>query len=124
MRELKFRAWDIDKQKYVTCFDMSEEGSVWTQEACCSPDYPNVIVEQYTGLKDRNGREIFEGDILIDKDYTDKIRTCKVEYDDNFAQFYCSTNNRCWSFEDAKGDELEVIGNIHENLELLGANND
>lgn len=120
MREIKFRAWDIDKQKYITCFDMSEEGCVWTQEPCCSPDYPNVIVEQYTGLKDRNEREIYEGDIVLD--YYDGDDAFIVEWDKDTASFIltdtCNIANV--SFDNFYPDkELEVIGNIHENSELL-----
>lgn len=126
MREIKFRAWDIDKNKYITCFDISDEGCVWTQEPCCSPDYPNVILEQYTGLKDKNCQKIYEGDIVSEEfEYCgDKTKTIwQVRWCDDECAFelhYVSgfEVDDCSLVSDDEED-YEIIGNIHENPELL-----
>lgn len=128
MRELKVRVWDRLKKQYVHdlytlrhLVECSTSGFIYI--GANAKDYP-FIIEPSTGLKDKNGKEICKGDILKDKDYEGEVWTCKVEYDNNFAQFFCETNNgACWSFEDARGDEFEVIGNIHENPELLSESN-
>ena len=118
MRSLKFRFWNALTGKYEEYSDLF---FIRGDGVICSNDSVenNLEAEQYTDLKDKNGKEIYEGDILRDV-CDEEVWNCKVEYDNNYAQFYCDSNrSECWSFEDAKYDELEVIGNIHENPELL-----
>jgi uncharacterized phage protein (TIGR01671 family) len=89
------------------------------------------VIMQFTGLFDKNGKEIYEGDILVDDDPTDACRHRIVYYDDQ-AKFELETweGDDNWSsglfdyLADAtqiKGrlDLFEVIGNIYENPELL-----
>lgn len=120
MRVVEFRAWDIDKQEYITWFEIGCEGCVTTQEPNCSPDYPNVILEQYTGLKDKNDKKIYEGDIVLD--YYDGDDAYIVEWDEDTASFRLTgtDNIASVSFDNFYSDkDLEVIGNIHENKELI-----
>ena len=78
-------------------------------------EYINTI-EQCTGLKDKNGKLIYEGDFVID----DWGVISKVEYDDECAQYCMVTENGGYSFFlSATNKQLEIIGNIHENRELL-----
>ena len=69
-------------------------------------------IGQYTGLKDKNGKKIFEGDIVKSKYGVFKS---KVEWNDSFCGFLPFCNNDTGIF----ADECEVIGNIYENKELL-----
>lgn len=69
-------------------------------------------IGQYTGLKDKNGKKIFEGDIVKSKYGVFKS---KIEWNDSFCGFFPFCNNDTGIF----ADECEVIGNIYENKELL-----
>lgn len=72
-------------------------------------------VGQYTGLTDKNGKKIFEGDIVKYRNSS----PCKIDYID--SQFVMMWKNFYRNFERVYDDEIEVIGNIYDNPELLGA---
>ncbi len=109
-RELKFRAWDSEKMHYVELLyydrDFDEDD----------------IIMQYTGLKDKNGKEIYEGDIVTDGEFKYEIK-----YIDFFASFLPTSflpfsskrSFTCSHYNRVDGDLMEVIGNIHETPELM-----
>ena len=123
MRELKFRAWfEGDDGKLEPTFYDSEDlfDDTWTF------DRPYCI-DQFVGILDKNGKEIYEGDIIqeeIDFDYEMTDGTFKY-------RVYWNAVELCWALEHIGNksihDELwecnsslEVIGNIYENKELYG----
>lgn len=80
--------------------------------------YMNNIVEQYTGLKDKNGKMIYEGDIVKMPDWAVEPKYKKV----SFVKLSCGFEpfvNGCFECVSPDSEEVEVIGNIHENPELL-----
>ena len=78
----------------------------------------DVELMQFTGLLDKNGKEIYEGDIL--KFYFgSKWERDQVQYDDKYAHYSLKESNITLNFFIENEDTLEVIGNIYENPELI-----
>ena len=121
MREIKFRAWNSILHEYRT-LDMNSgnhnlgmgfevTGGIGSNITTIYRSVGDVI-EQYTGLKDFYGSEIYEGDIL--KGVDDGSIVGFVEYDVAFGEYDCGPNNLYECTRDC-----QVIGNIHENADLL-----
>lgn len=122
MRELKFRVWREEDKEYRTDLNVFRlhDGKI----ICTSPAYSlegdRFDVEQYTGLKDNKGKEIYEGDIVK---FNETI--CTIQYDETYARYTLrDQSDGVQMFFDALIIiPFEVIGNIHENPELLGDTN-
>lgn len=112
MKELRFRAWN-GKKMIEDVVPTSETSIVELFE------YEHQVtevesVEQFTGLKDKNGKEIFEGDILLD-DIGEPCEPWTVKFEDGkFIGEIQGVVEDLFELTD-----LEIIGNIHENAELL-----
>ena len=120
MREIKFRAWDKDLETFLP-----PDWLIW------NPEYyqgGHIVLQQFTGLKDKNGKEIWEGDIIGIRNKISAV----IEWNKRDARFVTR-----WTSEkvqrirkEVHGDGLpmnlgsagspwEVLGNIYENPELL-----
>jgi len=115
MREIKFRAWDKTREQMVDWLEVTDQFVLINQEACLPTNY---VYMQYTGLTDRLGKDIYEGDIVsamqprwdYDPDAPREERRYIVEWENENSRFV-----NAWS-------DAEVIGNIYENPELLTPN--
>ena len=113
VREIKFRAWDEIDKKMITGFVL---GSVCSGDGFDS----DWEVMQYTGCKDKNGKEIYEGDIVkydgyYVGDYWTEKGQDKVEYDDGC---YFGGSGELDSAA-INNKNIEIIGNIYENKDLI-----
>ena len=122
-KEIKFRVWDKDfkKMRYLNsshdfiCFDEKGNGYYHNMQTGLGEWFSDLM--QYTGLKDKNGVEVYEGDIvrivydsiehiyqiIFDKEELDfKATNGQINYGGNFQYLGCC-------------EEIEVIGNIYEN---------
>ena len=133
MREIKFRAWDKDAEIFVysdkeyddyfyamlvgNSLKVFRIDNIMTEYG---PDYKNTEIEkpqQYTGLKDKSKKEIYEGDVVSqDDEYVGEV------FYSNGAFWYCKDN--WWPIQHMRQGttyhfEGEIIGNIYENPELI-----
>ena len=79
--------------------------------------------EQCTGLKDKNGKLIYEGDI-VKTEWFDEKTIYQVVWDEKMACFYFDSKDMFYLFDDLPAEVTEIIGNIDENPELLEVQDD
>ena len=142
MREIKFRAWDKKQKRMI--YNVASIHFEKSGELLCISEFvagryfpkdifaDNIILMQYTGLKDKNGREIYEGDIVKVKNHTfgEKYRNylCFMVNRDKrtgaWELFFINNKGKMevapdWANTDLYEGKVEIIGNIYENPELL-----
>ena len=127
MREIKFRAWDIqtESMRDVLVIDWVNE-LIDLSSGIIERRPHEVILMQYTGLKDKNGVEICEWDI-VETVYNGEVFAGVVVYDLSEVDFKVTDGKEKYgrNFQYLAGnDENEVIGNIYENPELLESKKD
>lgn len=129
MREIKFRIWDNLQKAYLNEKDIAidslgnifilegyshNDSELWYARILPDLDNKRYVIEQDTGLKDKNGTKINKGDVLID-DAGEPIEYWVVKFSDGGFVGECAGVTESL-FELT---QLEVVGNIHENPELL-----
>lgn len=142
MREFKFRIWDTVDNKWLFGYDYESLGGfsllgevVLFGEISSIPlgRLNDVRVMQFTGLKDKNGKEIYEGDLLRYPGHPENFTAYEVFFHDGDANFsydigYCIARTHFQgniagglipSFKPKTTAQMEVIGNIYQNPELL-----
>lgn len=126
-RDIKFRAWDEVSEKMLNWNEFLDTNM---KNTFIAPESTGLILMQYTGLHDKNGKEIYEGDIvLLDCYYYEEPAFSgefKVIYDDINGMWLLvdlENKDRGFAFGEIRSyykAEIEVIGNIYDNPELLG----
>lgn len=116
MCEIKFRAWDKLGKFYTgNCIGFENHNNRLKLTPTASSRF---TIEQYTGLKDKNGVEIYEGDII----YTPQekyIKYWEVFFDLSYCGFVLYNGLNSTREIDKVQEEIEIVGNIHINHELL-----
>ena len=142
-RSIKFRAWDKKQEvmipnDQVMHLEFNKEGIVWLgcwvvvadsqgnpEQGLHQIEKEDLELMQFTGLKDKNGREIYEGDIFDCIYHFDGCKKHKLEvvYSDEGARFQMKSYGKCHQPNVEKYiwdmTRQEIIGNVYENPELL-----
>ena len=132
MRKIKFRCWDKENKEMLEVQELdyadSYDGQPMVRTTMYNDyfDTEDMILMQYTGLKDKNGKEIYDGDIVKKETFDDTkpnyiaVSYAKVIYFEHLAGFYLVNrdNKILWEVGQDKYN-IEVVSTIYENPELL-----
>ena len=118
-REVEFRAWLTKYNKMVNIYSWN----IWQEYFMCS-EYDSEFyldetpIMQYTGLKDKNNKEIYEGDILFES-FGERYYKVVFENGSFRAEFKGDFEEYSFDLIDVVAQGCEVAGNIYENPELM-----
>lgn len=130
MREIKFRGKRLDNGEWIKGNSIVRVGDGfficdWTGVAIKESEFYNLFTEvapatvgQYTGLKDKNGREIYEGDIIGGSNGSINGWEWPFKSEIKWNDEECGFNTPNWGYMDST-HYYNVLGNIHDNPELL-----
>lgn len=123
-REIKFRVWDVENKEMLNVQELDFEPTFYGGRIAIRPDQYNdyfdtedMILMQYTGVNDRCGKEIYESDIVYVRS---EDENAIIEWDEQTARFIIHFDGWIADFDNYYGKELEIIGDIYNNPELLG----
>lgn len=111
MRDIKYKAWDIKNNTFSEDFVLAQDNGkliAYTNDS----EMRKLQLIEYTGLLDKSGKEIYEGDIVDYKGIKDVVKW--QEYWDDVESSFAGYSFRC-----INPKYLEVVGNVHEHPELL-----
>lgn len=125
-RKIKFRIWDNEDKKYLSLQDYQELGAIEVENdgtLTLSPRFrfltsmmimpERFVPQQYTGLKDKNGVEVYEGDkVMFDYEWTKPNEIGVVTWNNDNASFQIKGHIPSSSMKHL--DRMKVIGNIYE----------
>ena len=142
MRDIKFRVWDDEYNCYwYKClignssdkdFELQTSNAVYVTSDKVDYDIPNggqwvnfddkdsMVIEQFTGLTDKNGTDIYEGDILLNDNKCYGKTYVQVEYMLDKTGFTSFGTRFATVLGNCASEIYEVAGNIHQDPELLG----
>ena len=134
MREILFRGKRVDDGKWVYgyCYELEKKPMISSCVKREAYEVQHKTVEQFTGLTDKNGRKIFEGDIVKCTDEINGLEfTALVQFGNPNSEYSwgyqlvfiagdeANLDILCWVEMEETGAYIEVIGNIYDNPELL-----
>ncbi len=143
MREIKFRAWSVEKKNMLNNAQFLYDGMCGDEEDVKDPflysdnfgnltEDDEVILMQFTGLKDKNGKEIYEGDWIKDETFFNHAGQEGVE--DNILDGVCEYEGASFCVDNGitgcgyvplnATENWVIVSNVHENPELLEGGKD
>lgn len=128
-REIKYKLWDTEKEFMLNCYELIfVQGGIKASDGCTTQGWvkvnkgfenkikPTLIAIEYTGLHDKDGQEIYEGDIVRHPNGNlEKV----IFINGCFQTLSTNHPNANLSLLNSYSHYIEVIGNIYENSELL-----